>query len=67
MLPQKFLSNSIDFLGDAAERERVVAMAKIQLDVLMQSCNCNPSADEPAVATFDPGRLDLSGIRPVKK
>ena len=42
-------------------------MAKIQLDVLMQSCNCNPSADELAVATFDPGRLDLSGIRPVKK
>lgn len=50
---QSILSNSIDFLGDAAERSRIVAMAKTQLAALMQSCGNNPSAEEPAVATFD--------------
>lgn len=50
---QAIVSNSIDFLGDEAERDRVVAMARVQLAALLQSCGGHPSADEPAVVTFD--------------
>ena len=50
---QAIVSDSVDFVEGAAERARIVKLAKEQLAALLQSCNHNPSPEEPATATLD--------------
>lgn len=50
---QAIVSDSADFIHDAAERKRIVSTARAMLTEFLQSCDYNPSADEPAVATLN--------------
>ena len=49
---EKVVSDWVDY-NTPEEREKVLEMAKSQLDKLMQACHCQPREDHAAVATLE--------------
>ena len=49
---QSILTNTTDYAMDE-ERSEILAMAKAQLESLMEKCGLRPRADKEATATID--------------
>ena len=49
---QSILTNTTDYAMDE-ERSEILAMAKAQLESLMEKCGSRPRADKEATATID--------------